>query len=127
MAATEPVTPSSTLAIGLLPVLDLSGLTLKASCNGSVGISLQASTATDGARLGVNVNHPVPHPDNYVTSPFDHGSPVAVLATNTDSGNGTLVYSRPGSAAVSISFEYSGTPQGPSIVCELHGTALAAG
>jgi hypothetical protein len=108
-------------------VLNLGGLILRATCNAGPDLDVRADSSVADSTLHVSWNRdPANVPFYRQDNDLDPGDSFSLLATNDDSAQGTLAYSTPAGAQVTLSFQSEeGGAFGGTIACLFAGTAQA--
>jgi hypothetical protein len=116
-------------ATGTAPaeVLNLAGLILRASCNAGPDLDVRAESSVADSTLHVSWNRdPGNVPFYRQDNDLDPGDSFSLLATNDDSAQGTLAYTTPAGAQVTVSFQTEeGGAFGGTVACLFGGTAQA--
>jgi hypothetical protein len=107
-------------------ILNLGGLVLSAACADGPNLDVRASSSVPDSMIHVSWNRdPGNVPFYRQDNDLDPGDAFAIMDVNDDSSAGTLTYTTPAGANVSVTFlSDQGTLLGNSAACVFTGTAL---
>jgi hypothetical protein len=107
-------------------ILNLGGLLLTAACGGGPDLDVRASSSVPDSMIHVSWNRdPGNQPFYRQDNDLDPGDAFAIMSTNDDSSAGTLSYTTPAGANVSVTFlSDQGNLLGGTTACVFTGTAF---
>jgi hypothetical protein len=107
-------------------ILNLGGLVISAACADGPNLDVRASSSVPDSMIHVSWNRdPGNVPFYRQDNDLDPGDAFAIMDVNDDSSAGTLTYTTPAGANVSVTFlSDQGTLLGNSAACVFTGTAL---
>jgi hypothetical protein len=112
----------------LTDLINFGGLILRASCGAGPDLDVRADTTIANSTIHVSWNRdPANQPFYRDDNDFDPGDNFAIMTEpNDDRAQGTLVYSSPGGAHVTVIFQSEeGLAFGGTVNCLFGGTAMA--